>query len=451
MMEQLDLLGRSFECVCGKTHFVPTREVLIAEGAIDAVYELCERNGMRERCNLVADSITYDVCGKDVAQLLRSRGISLHEIILEADTEADEKVCDEVLSSADPHGNFWVAVGSGTINDITKLVSTRVNQPYGVVATAPSMNGYTSSIVAIMINGLKATLPGNPPLFVLADLNVLCNAPYELITAGLGDALSKPVSNADWMLSHVLFGEHFCNFCIDLLSQSEQLCASAASSLKSREPNAIKMLMEALCISGIVMTIAGSSTPVSGGEHLISHALDMHSHITGRKKQLHGAQVGVATLFSASLYERLLEIDPSELDVAQLANRYKSIEEWMQPLQRFFGDASKVVTEQFAKKYPKSKDELEVRLEKIVKMWDELSLKLRPLLRSQDELRRLLYNADAPTTVWELKIDIEEFKEAIKLAHTIRSRYTVLDLANELCILPDELESLLKRSQIARW
>ena len=448
-MEQFDLLGKSFECTCGKTHFVPTREVLIAEGAIDAVYELCQRNGMREACNLLADSITYDVCGKDVAHLLRSHGVLLHEIILDADTEADEKVCDEVLSLASPHGNFWIAVGSGTINDITKLVSTKMNQPYGVVATAPSMNGYTSSIVAITINGLKATLPGNPPLFVLADLNVLYNAPYELIAAGLGDALSKPVSNADWMLSHVLFGEHFCNFCIDLLSQSEQLCASAASSLKLREPNAIRMLMEALCLSGIVMTIAGSSTPVSGGEHLISHALDMHSHTTGRKKQLHGAQVGVATLFSASLYERLLEVNASELDVALLANRYKSIEEWMQSLQGFFGNASEAVAEQFAKKYPKSKDELEMRLRKIIEVWDELFSKLRPLLRSQNELRRLLHSAGAPTTVWELKIDVEEFKEAIRLAHTIRSRYTVLDLANELCILPDELENLIQRSQIA--
>jgi glycerol-1-phosphate dehydrogenase [NAD(P)+] len=51
------------------------------------------------------------------------------------------------------------------------------------------------------------------------------------------------------------------------------------------------LLATALMLNGIAMEICGSSRPASGGEHLISHALDA----TSARPRLHGLQVGVAT------------------------------------------------------------------------------------------------------------------------------------------------------------
>ena len=49
----------------------------------------------------------------------------------------------------------------------------------------------------------------------------------------------------------------------------------------------------------MAMSIYGSSRPASGGEHLISHALD---RISG-SRALHGEQCGVATIFTMCLHE----------------------------------------------------------------------------------------------------------------------------------------------------
>ncbi|MCS7253255.1 MAG: sn-glycerol-1-phosphate dehydrogenase [Armatimonadota bacterium] len=446
-LKMCGLLGARFKCACGREHFIPTKQVVVENEAIGLLSELCERNGMTGKCNLLADSTTYEVCGREAASELRSSGIHPHEIVLD-NPRADEKTCEAVISLANPHGEFWLAVGSGTINDIAKFVSTKASQPYAVVATAPSMNGYTSSIAALTVGGLKMTLPANPPVFVLADLKVLCEAPYELIAAGLGDAISKPVSNADWMLAHIFFGEHICEFCLQLLSHAEPLYVQNASALKSREPTAIRALMEALCLAGIAMTIAGSSSPVSGGEHLISHALDMHASVIGRKVNLHGAQVGVATLFSVALYERLFELDVRKLNPYGLAQRYTALDEWITRLRRFFGEVYNRVFEQFAMKYPASQDEFLRRVECAISVWEDAKSMLCKVLRSHDELRKALLEAGAPTKVDELGINRGEFREAVMLARTIRSRYTVLDLASELGILPDELDELMERSQI---
>ena len=310
------------------------------------------------------------------------------------------------------------------------------------------MNGYTSAIAALTVCGLKKTLPANPPIAVIADLNVLCNAPYELIAAGLGDVMSKPVSNADWQLAHIIRGEHLCTVSLKLLHELEPLYFNNATALAQRAPEAIASLMEALCYSGISMTIAGSSSPASGGEHLIGHTLDMRAPIVGRALNLHGAQVGVATIFCATLYERLLQLDVAQVDVERLVQRYVPLDEWMPKLRTFFGHTARVVFDELAVKYPKSPSEYRDELMRIVSKWDEIRHAIASVYRTPYEIREALKRACAPTTAAELGISNEEFRETVLYAHTMRRRYTVLDVAYELGILPDELDDLLMRSGV---
>jgi glycerol-1-phosphate dehydrogenase [NAD(P)+] len=59
------------------------------------------------------------------------------------------------------------------------------------------------------------------------------------------------------------------------------------------------VLLEALISCGVAMSIAGSSRPCSGSEHLFSHALDMIKC----PHAMHGEQCGVGSILTAYLHK----------------------------------------------------------------------------------------------------------------------------------------------------
>jgi glycerol-1-phosphate dehydrogenase [NAD(P)+] len=98
-----------------------------------------------------------------------------------------------------------LAVGAGTINDLGKYAAGRQGRPYWVFPTAPSMNGYTSAIAAIKVEGVKRTLPAPPPRFIYIDPDIIGGAPLKLIQSGYCDILAKSVSDVDWQIESLLF------------------------------------------------------------------------------------------------------------------------------------------------------------------------------------------------------------------------------------------------------
>jgi glycerol-1-phosphate dehydrogenase [NAD(P)+] len=183
------------------------------------------------------------------------------------------------------------------------------------------------------------------------------------------------------------------------------------------------------------MTITGTSSPASGGEHLVSHTLDMYSAARGLKHDLHGRQVGVGTILSAALYEKILSIErpePREVpsDIAH----------------SFWGPLAGIVTEEYRKKLPKF--DLAARKLSKPQTWDTLRSLLKENLLSPKRLKSCLREAGAAHTVSDLRIDDksitrELFLQIWKNAHQMRERFTVLDLAFLLGILPDQAEDIL--------
>ena len=200
-----------------------------------------------------------------------------------------------------------LAVGSGTVNDIVKRAGELEGKPYTIFGTAASMNGYASGIAAILSNGLKTTVPARPARSIILDTQVLSEAPAELTQAGLGDLMSKPVSDSDWWLANELEESGYSTLPSQIVDHAVQEAIAAAAGLAERDPSAHGALGRALVLSGVAMVVAGSSSPASGGEHLISHLWDMEAHREGRAVRLHGAQVGVATCISAALYQTIIE------------------------------------------------------------------------------------------------------------------------------------------------
>lgn len=419
---------------------LPTRHIVLRRPLLDDVAaELSPWMSLSDTL-VVADPTTWSVAGERSAQSLRHAGHGVRTWIVEPAPTESSPVCDEarvaaLLDHLQAHRPTAVlAVGAGTINDIAKMAAHKASVPYAVVATAPSMNGYTSAIAAILTDGVKTTQPCRPPVVCLADLDVMAQAPYRMIASGLGDLISKPVSNADWRLAHRLLGSEHSSDAMVLIEAGAALLEGAAPRLPERDPEAVGRLTGTLCLSGLAMSVAGSSAPASGGEHLISHYLDMTHYAFGDSMDFHGCQVGVGTITTAALYQRLAELDPATLDVGAIVRARPAWASHEAALVAHFGPLSDAVLPHARASWA-SDEELTARLTKLVTGWDSILEDVRATLRTPASIRDELVSARCPVTFADIDVTPARARHSIVFGRDIRARYTILHLAGELGLL----------------
>ncbi len=445
------LAGFSVDCRCGRRHSVEMQGARVAPGARRLVVEWACRVGRRLPVCLVDDGRTHELAGREVGRLLERDGHRLRHCQLPDGAggrpHADEHTL-ELVARALADCALAVAVGSGTVNDLTKLASFRAGIPYLVVATAPSMNGYTSAIAAITVSGLKRTVACHQPLAVLADLELITRAPAELVAAGLGDLESKPTATADFRLAGWLRDEYYCPEPERVVLEAEARVAEAAADIGAGDPQALAVLCEALLLSGISMKLAGTSAPASGAEHLISHFWDMTAPGEGRVEGWHGAQVGVATIVSATLYEKLRQVDPASIDGERLLRQRPDLagdEQLRQTHQHWYQQARM----ELQAKTP-GNEQLRRELDRLLSGWDELWRFLGDTMRPPERIRSILAAGGAPVTMSGLGLDADHLRGAFLAARQIRSRFTVLDLAAELGLLESLRDAVLAESGCLR-
>lgn len=427
--ENMSILGTGWSCECGATHDVPTRRAIIEPGAIQKAGRLLRELGLTGKVLLIADETTREVAGRTVERILAKEGFATRSFIVPgAKPQADDRTAAQVSAAVEQGDAIVVSVGSGTVTDLAKGAAFSRHLPHVAVATAPSMNGYASGIVALTVAGLKTTNAVRPPLAVVADVDVLAAAPIAMIRAGLGDLLSKPVCNADWKLSSIVKGERFCRRPFELIRELEPLYMGRADRIAARDPQAIATLAEALVLSGVSMVIAGSSAPASGGEHLVSHFLDMRADREGRGHDLHGAQVGVATLSTARLYERMMAISAREIDAQAIATVWERGDRLAARVREIFGNRADAILAEFAKKRG-AREACEAEARTLAGSWDAIRAELAPFLVPPARIQAALDAAGAAVHYPQLGIDAGGFREALTLALCIRSRFTILDAA----------------------
>ena len=437
-MELNELLGSSFDCACGKSHTVPTEELVYTEDALGSINELIDRYSPDRSCLIIADRRTYGVAGGEIADLCKAGGVNCSHFIVpdhDGESPAVDDTTRDLLLEHTADSTFLLALGSGVINDLVKWVAFLQHKPYIVVATAPSMNGYASANVAATIDGLKVLFHAAPPKAVIATPEILLNAPNELSTAGLGDVLAKPVSSADWRLNHFLFDDYFCQFSIDLLKDLEPVYLNNPDKIRNRHPDGFKALFMALFYSSIAMTITGTSSPASGGEHLISHTLDMLAARDDCSHDLHGRQVGVSSILMAALYEKILNID-----------RPRFGEPTAEVNDSFWGSLTPVVAEEYRKKLPRMNQAIKILSQP--DNWEALKAAIKPHLIPARKLKACLRQAGAAHRCADLNfnnspVNRDFFAAVVNHAGQMRSRFTILDIAALLGIIPEETEKLI--------
>lgn len=303
--------GMEYSCACGKSHKVDIQAIRVGSGVMQELPGILRDLGA-SHIFLVADNYTYEAAGRQVEQLLDQAGLSYHKRVFQTETPLvpNEYALGSVLAAMTSQDDMLLAVGSGTLNDVTKYVSARTGVPYVIVATAPSMDGYASTVAPTILDGFKTTLPAVYPAAIVADVDILKDAPMPMLTAGFGDIIGKFTSLADWRLSHQLNGEYYCPEVAGVIEAAVETCAANAQALAQREPQAIQAVTEALILSGLAMGMVGVSRPASGAEHQMAHYWEMDALRRGEEHPLHGNAVGVGTVLAASLYEMAAEYLP---------------------------------------------------------------------------------------------------------------------------------------------
>jgi glycerol-1-phosphate dehydrogenase [NAD(P)+] len=429
------LLNTTFDCECGRNHKVPIKSIIYAEDALERLPEVLGSLAGGRSVVLVADKRTWAIGGEHAKEVLEKTGWSVSDIIV-PDTDKDGPVCDDTthtwLNDRMPPTDIALAVGSGVINDLTKWSAFDKDIPYAVFATAATMNGYTAANVAPTIKGIKSLIRARAPLAVLTIPSIIIEAPFELTAAGLGDTIAKPISTADWIFNSLFCGESFCSYCSQIINSLEPYYFEHPDDMSNRKPAAIEALFNALLYSGIAMTIIGTSAPASGGEHLLSHTLDMMSSIDGVEHDLHGRQVGLGTIFASVIYEHVLKIEkpachpyPDDID------------------SKFWGPLAENVRREYQQKMPM----LQKIREKLAdsKTWNEFIATTRQQVRSPAQIKNCLKTAGAAHTFDDIGCSRERLLEAALHMHQMRKRPTIIDLAWILGILPEAAEGIIDR------
>lgn len=289
-------------CACGQVHTCDIQAVYIEKNAILRLEALCAEYG---RILLVADENTFAAAGAQTQAALADKHL---EQVIFPGTEIlvpNEAAIERVQASLEG-ADLIIGIGSGVIQDLCKYVSFQSGVPYMVVATAPSMDGYASNGAAMITGGMKVTYKAGLPVAILADTQVLANAPMDMLQAGYGDIIGKFSALNDWKLSQCVNGEYFCAYIYDLTYTQIRRTLALANGISQRDEESIQTLMEALVIIGILMSFAGSSRPASGSEHHLSHFFEITGILSGTEYFPHGIDVAYSTVITAQLRETLL-------------------------------------------------------------------------------------------------------------------------------------------------
>src|SRR6266446_3892836 len=381
-----------------------------------------------------------------VQALLHNADYQVETLWLKGDrydlVHADFEQVQRVHGAIKP-GTALVALGSGTVTDIVKHAAYLYDQEHSNQAkiiyiccqTANSVTAFAANMAVLLKDGVKRTIPSRYPTAIISDLRVLASAPKAMTVAGLGDCCARFVAYGYWYLASALdLVDFYSEAPLALLSNLDVVLLEHASGIGQRSHAGEAVVARALLLAGIAQSIVNMSAPISGTEHVISHTLDMIADHYHHGLALHGAQVGVATLTAAKLYQRFLDnFNPQSVDIDacypgdELLQTY--IRQLFQPI-----DPSGAMAQECWNDYSKKLAlwrQNRPRFEQFCTEWYGIHRpKLASLVCAPQVVHQILSRAGAPLTSQELDppVSWEEYDFAVRNGHFIRVHFVLTDL-----------------------
>ncbi|MBI1896647.1 MAG: sn-glycerol-1-phosphate dehydrogenase [Acidobacteria bacterium] len=396
------------------------------------------------RAVVIADERTFEAAGRDVQDAFIRQAHDCDEpFVWEGRLSAEHSFVEQLQQALTGRDAIPVAVGSGTVNDISKLAAHRLGRPYISVTTAASMDGYTASGASITHQGSKQTFACPAPVAVVADLDVIADAPVGMNAWGYADLLAKCPAGADWILADAAGAEAIHQPAWNTVQGPLRSWLSSPGGVARNDPACIRHLVYGLMMSGFAMQASGSSRPASGAEHQFSHLWDMQGHAHNGVAPSHGSKVGIGTLASLALYEELLHLDPAAFTPGIAVERWPAWEELEGRIARTLGrgELGGKAREEMLAKYC-TPEQLRDQLLRLRRAWPSLQCKLQRHLLSVSEARDMLCEAGAAFEPEQIGISRERLRLSYGQAYFIRRRFTVLDFAERWALTGRALRNL---------
>lgn len=405
-------------CGCGKEHKIMVKDIIIESEAIKKLSMIMEKEGFKN-ITIICDENTYAAAGEEIKEIIpKGKFINLKSENLHANEIAVQKVY-ECLSV---ENDVLIALGSGTIHDITRYVAYNKDIPFISVPTAASVDGFVSTVAAMTWRGYKKTFTAVSPIYVVADTDIFKEAPYRLTASGVSDLIGKYTALVDWKISSIVIGEYICNKVCNMEIDAVNKLCECVDDLVLGKSEAYEQLMYALILSGLAMQIIGNSRPASGAEHHMSHLWEMEV-INKHLDAYHGEKVSVGLILVMEEYKKIK----------------KSIENGRCRVKKYYGLEEDMLKEVFKSRemYDSIMKEntpdpllnvnkviLQNRLESIAEILEKL-----PTL---DFVKNTLKRAKAVTTLEEIGLSNDVKQNSIRVLPYVRNRLTLMRISKML-------------------
>lgn len=424
-------LNIPLECSCGRTHYAPIRSVRIGSGALNGIAADVRAFGYHHPY-LLCDPTTYRIAGSRCEQLLKEAGFPVDTLVLKH-LGYDEATLGEIVIHKPDDCDLMIGVGTGSITDMLRYASFKLSLPCFTVATAAPMDGFSASVGIMNVNGLKATMPAHCTELIIGDTDILRAAPFRMTVAGFADLVGKVNALNDWKLAALINGDHYCPSIASLVSDYVDGILSKTDRIQARDPQALGDIMNALLLTGATISLYGSSRPISGAEHHMSHYWEVLGEQRGRPFAMHGEQVAVGTVLALMLAKELLTAD-IDFDAARAAAGRYDFTRWKQNIERTYGSASGAIIQLEEQSGKNALPGRLLRIDRAEENWGAVR-RLLSELRSPEEMRSIFSSVGCPCSPKDIGLDKAVIKDSFMVCKETRARYTVFQLAWDLDVL----------------
>lgn len=287
-----------------KTMIFP-REIIVGHKVTSQIAELCNRISRGNSALIVADKKTKKLLGNEISKILSKADYDVQEKIVSGPTVG--QVNNLIKFASKKKIDLLLGVGGGSVIDVTKLAAFDLSKPFVSVPTCASHDGIASPRASLKHSKGSVSKTATSPLAILADTSIIVKAPYRMLASGCADVISNVSAVMDWELAHRLKNEEFSSHAAVLAKTAAELLIEHAEEIRPDAEESAWLAVKAMIVSGVAMSVAGSTRPASGAEHMFSHMLD---HLgpgimlkgRKRKKPLHGEQCGVGAMMMVYLH-----------------------------------------------------------------------------------------------------------------------------------------------------
>ncbi|MDR0403207.1 MAG: sn-glycerol-1-phosphate dehydrogenase [Treponema sp.] len=444
------------ECLAAATD---TKCLVTGDGIIAEIPRLLEQYFPGRPVFAVADNNTYRAAGRAALEATGAAGIPVagnfvfQEEEIHAEYRHVETLREEFRKAEESAGGAIVplAAGSGTLNDLVKKAASEIDRPYLCVPTAASVDGYTAYGAALMEGGFKRSFSCPAPLVVAADSSVLAAAPPYLSSSGFGDLAGKIIAGSDWIIADRAFsldgtgalapGSQKIDekaWAMVQLPLRDNLRGALNAARGDRE--AVKILFEALGVTGFALQYMRDSRSVSGCEHMWSHVWEMENLCVDGRPVTHGHKVAMGLLAAAAFTECLFREKPSRSPARQSwPEREASVRAAFAALEAVVPSVLETARKKFIERGNAKAGPLEAGL---LDTWDDMKEAVSGQIPPYAELRAMLKHAGCPVEPAEIGLSKTRILAAARCSQMIRVRFTVLDLAFETGVFDEVLKRM---------